>query len=943
MIVRGWRVDGFGVLHDLEVDGLEPGVTVVLGPNEAGKSTLLAFLRGVLFAFPRGNTTERKYPPLKGGRHGGDVLLQDEEAGVWTVRRHLDPQELMVLRPDGTPADERHLTALFGGVDRGVFAKIFAFSTKELEGFGGLDDEEVSHKIFSGGMEGAGVTARDAMKQLDDRMATLVKQRRGEAVINDLAREIEDAEQRLREAENEALRYDDLQRCEDEAAAQAARLEDELGRLRRRKGRLEALLELRPDWDERDSLLAELAGLPRIDDPAVEAGVEGLAGELKEQTGREEDLPDLEAARREARNGLDDRLRHLGDDWSEERVRTFDASLAERDAVRGWKQRLDTAADEVKDAQGVDERAARAAADAAAAVERLAAATPAAEPPSAAELDRRDALLTSLKADVGRLGSLELQAAYAVPAASAGRSVVPAVVLGAALGLAGVVALVLGEPWTAGALWLGAAVVAIVALAMRPRSPSTAAGGGAASSAADDEGAAGRVRAQAPGGVPADIRSLLAGLRADIADRAGELGLPAAPSQADLAACESSLHAEETARQGWDRHGADLARLREAGAAAAREAEGAATALSACREALAELQAQWGEWTAKRSLVGLTPDGVLEVFVEADAAAKDLKAFEAADRGLADVSAKARHWADRARAALAAASLPAEGLDDAALRAALLKLHDQLALRAAHAKRTAEIERQVARRFGDGDEGATLREELAAGGEDVWRDELSVLERDSGALAAAQRAAIKDGADAQRERKLLEESGLLADVQAECESLRAELAAAAHRFRVLAAARTLIDDTLRAYVRARQPEVLRRASAYFNEVTAGKYPDLLQDESDLTTCVAVHVSDGARCLDALSTGTAQQLYIAMRLALAADYAERLGHPLPMIMDDCLVHFDDDRAAAMARLLCEWAEGGQCVLFTCRAETARLLQEAGASRVVELGESAAAPA
>ena len=52
--ITGWSIDGFGVFHDEERRDLGQGLTVLLGPNEAGKSTLLAFVRGVLFGFPDG-------------------------------------------------------------------------------------------------------------------------------------------------------------------------------------------------------------------------------------------------------------------------------------------------------------------------------------------------------------------------------------------------------------------------------------------------------------------------------------------------------------------------------------------------------------------------------------------------------------------------------------------------------------------------------------------------------------------------------------------------------------------------------------------------------------------------------------------------------------------------------------------------------------------------
>ena len=87
MIIRGWHIDGFGVFNDYHVEDMSTSMTVFYGPNEAGKSTLMAFLRGVLFGFPDPRSQDPKYPPVNGGEHGGRVFI--EEGGErYTVERY---------------------------------------------------------------------------------------------------------------------------------------------------------------------------------------------------------------------------------------------------------------------------------------------------------------------------------------------------------------------------------------------------------------------------------------------------------------------------------------------------------------------------------------------------------------------------------------------------------------------------------------------------------------------------------------------------------------------------------------------------------------------------------------------------------------------------------------------------------------------------------------
>ena len=75
MKITDIKIDGFGVWHDLSLRGLSPELTVFYGPNEAGKSTLMQFLRSVLYGVspPR---RERYLPPVAGGRPGGWLKVQ---------------------------------------------------------------------------------------------------------------------------------------------------------------------------------------------------------------------------------------------------------------------------------------------------------------------------------------------------------------------------------------------------------------------------------------------------------------------------------------------------------------------------------------------------------------------------------------------------------------------------------------------------------------------------------------------------------------------------------------------------------------------------------------------------------------------------------------------------------------------------------------------------
>ena len=174
MRIRGFHIDGFGVHRDFGLDALPPGLTVFYGPNEAGKSTLLAFLRGVLFGYPDGRSNEPKYVPVGGGVHGGRVTLawgrrpqesargpQDsggghQEDGVVVVQRFAGRgKKLEITLEDGRAGDAGDLAERLGHADARLFRSVFAFGLTELQELGSLGDAGIQDQLFSAGSTGA--------------------------------------------------------------------------------------------------------------------------------------------------------------------------------------------------------------------------------------------------------------------------------------------------------------------------------------------------------------------------------------------------------------------------------------------------------------------------------------------------------------------------------------------------------------------------------------------------------------------------------------------------------------------------------------------------------------------------------------------------------------------------------------------------------------------
>lgn len=116
------------------------------------------------------------------------------------------------------------------------------------------------------------------------------------------------------------------------------------------------------------------------------------------------------------------------------------------------------------------------------------------------------------------------------------------------------------------------------------------------------------------------------------------------------------------------------------------------------------------------------------------------------------------------------------------------------------------------------------------------------------------------------------------------------------------------------YEKEQQPSVIQKAGEFFRLVTNGRYSRIQLSMEDQSVWV-MDPMERAKSIDQLSRGTKEQLLICLRLALIEEY-EKNSEPMPLVLDDILVNSDPERIRAMTCLLEKFAEGRQVILFTC---------------------------
>jgi uncharacterized protein YhaN len=149
----------------------------------------------------------------------------------------------------------------------------------------------------------------------------------------------------------------------------------------------------------------------------------------------------------------------------------------------------------------------------------------------------------------------------------------------------------------------------------------------------------------------------------------------------------------------------------------------------------------------------------------------------------------------------------------------------------------------------------------------------------------------------------------------------AEIREQALRYARLKLSALVLQREVERYREQNQGPVLKRANVLFPRLTLGRFRGLRVGVEE-RKILLVRETGQEVPVDGLSEGTRYQLYLALRIASLERYLER-NPPLPLVLDDILIHFDDDRAAAALGVLGELAERIQILFFTHHARDARL--------------------
>jgi uncharacterized protein YhaN len=302
--INALEVDGFGVWSGLKLDGLSEGLNVFFGPNEAGKTTLMQFIRSVFYG--SSGARSRYLPPIHGGQAGGSLWLSGPE-GRLQLARHFPAQEpggsgtVTITGADGTRQGEHLLRVLFSNVDEATYNNVFSVGLSELQELGALGETEAAAMLYSLSAGLDRVPLVEVLRELDRSRNRILDCGGGPCEISALVAQREKLSAELVQIGTLGRNYSRLTADRDQLDRETARLEEENRGLAHEARVIEIAAALTPRWRERaelDEKLKALGPVRAVPEGAVQR-LEMLDQKLDE---RKRQADELKRRWREARD-----------------------------------------------------------------------------------------------------------------------------------------------------------------------------------------------------------------------------------------------------------------------------------------------------------------------------------------------------------------------------------------------------------------------------------------------------------------------------------------------------------------------------------------------------------------------------------------------------------------------------------------------------------------
>ena len=912
-------VDGYGKFNNRDFV-FEPGFNLFLGPNEAGKTTMMSFLRTIFFGFPGRRDASGRYEPLAGGIHGGRLELETSDKKTFSVS--LKPGrtltgEIIILNGDGSELSgegaRKTLSALLHGVSENIYKTVFAFSLTELQQLDSLENDEINAHIYSAGTGIGDVTLPDILKTVEEEKNKIYKPGGTSQIVPKITKELESVRAEISDIKKDQERYKSTIKEIENLRQEQTRLSHVIDNKRREKEKASRLKAGRDNVNELNEIEKQISSLPSvieefpldgagrldkleeklterkeelqecknqinnlstqkdsicIDNKVLEA--EALISSLAEDRSAEieniKKKDEIESNTTSLKTDVSNAITDIGTDWDEDRVITIDVGKEASENIRVLTEGLSNAQINVEKAENalVQEKRNK--------------------EESSREFQAFSHNLETLKPE-SRLKYLLI---FGMPFV-----VILGILFWTTLKpISGIIVVILG-------------FIAIAFCYFYYKTPKSY-----------------------PDESKEQLPDILGARKKSIEETEKALSNAKDEHKRALGKWQGWLRDNRFSTE-LDRNGIfDLIESVRKARELIRKKKEAEKKLQHVEERSHTYLGRVNDALKLCNLKTTSLDNISQSIHKLDDTLKKQKRFKEKKEHLEE---RIRELETRGKTIQniikdlenSIQNLIVEGgagnAEEFRKHSTVVQKRERLMER----KNTLEI--QLARLIGSAPEIEKFKEEVTAETDPMTTDQsIEKLENEITQLEGELSGITQNIGAKKNQISELEKNERLGGLRLEEENLKARLQEAISEWSVNAMCYTLLNKAMTIYEKERQPFVLKHAGRYLDKITEGRYIRVIKKAEG--NKLVVETPEGLqKSVNALSRGTAEQLYLSMRLAFIKEYANRVG-TLPIIVDDILVNFDPQRAKTTIRLLNEISKENQIIMFTCHPNTLDLCKK-----------------
>ncbi|HAO6522341.1 TPA: AAA family ATPase [Listeria monocytogenes] len=250
MRITSIDIIGYGKWSDAHFNNIA-NFQVFYGENEAGKSTIMAFIHSILFGFPTKQQSIPRMEPKNGGPYGGRLTLEDTPLGKVIIERLKGKAtgDVRIYYGDGQTAGEEKLPEIIGEIDRNTYEAIFSFDIHGLQNIHQWKKKEFERYLLATGTTGSDALLK-AAEALQKKLDSLYKPSGRNPLINQQLKKVKEAQQAFQNAKKQNAQYEQLINEKEQAIVRQTELQKEKTTMRVELDALATLADLWPLYQE---------------------------------------------------------------------------------------------------------------------------------------------------------------------------------------------------------------------------------------------------------------------------------------------------------------------------------------------------------------------------------------------------------------------------------------------------------------------------------------------------------------------------------------------------------------------------------------------------------------------------------------------------------------------------------------------------------------------